>query len=715
MNGLTFVHPAWFWAFFVLPLLFGLRFWAHVRTARRLPGLVSPRLGHRLINGASHAKRWTVFILQWFALACVVTALARPQWGFEETESEIDARNLLIAIDTSRSMLSDDLPPNRLSRAKLAAKDIILSLPEDRIGLIAFAGKPFLQAPFTVDHEAVLEAVDQLDTEIIPRGGTNLSAAVSLALETIEEAKIGRSALILFSDGEALEGLAEVAKVREQATKLGLSLIAVGVGTSGGSIIPELDESGNPIPGVFVKDEQGQVVRTRLTPEALQELARDSGGYLQLGGGASLANVVDQIRKQLSSTREESDTKRIPIERFLWPLGAAAILFALSHLVPLFWLKPLPARRFAPSAARAAMLLFAMVPCGLHARDPLAGGQDAFVRNDFQSALSAYEGSLGEKWSSRALNRLQLGIGAAAYRLNDYERAAEAYGAVAANGTEEQRAQALYNLGNTLYRRGELALSPPGATKPDADAMQPATPQSPTADTMRDWQTAIEHYEASLAIEPDNAKTSHNLEFVKKRLEELKQQEEEKKQEQEKQDEQKQDQKEEGKKEEENKDQQNQDQQQKEDQQSQQDQQQNQDQDQNQEEKQDQQNQDSKQDQNQDPRDSQDPSDSDSRQDPKDPQSGNEPKDQPDSPQPRPGDMPPPAEEPKDGDLQADPNQNQPQPANPSQQATPADLKPNPQTGYSASEARQLLESLADETEVRPLIQPSRGEVFKNW
>ncbi len=696
MSGITFVHPAWFWALFLLPLLFGLRFWAHVRTARRLPGLVSPRLSHRLINGSSHARRWAVFMLQWLALACLITALARPQWGFEETETEIDARNLLIAIDTSRSMLADDLPPNRLSRAKLAAKDIILSLPEDRIGLIAFAGKPFLQAPFTVDHEAVLESVDQLDTEIIPRGGTNLSAAVDLALETIEEAKIGRSAMILFSDGEALEGLAQVAKVREQAKSLGLSLIAVGVGTTGGSIIPELDDNGHPIPGVFVKDEQGQVVRTRLMPEALQELARDGGGYLQLGGGAPLATVVDQIRKQLSSTREESETNRIPIERFMWPLGVAVVLMILSHLVPLLWLKPLPSRRLMPSTARAGLLLLFFAG-SLQAKDPLAGGHTAFEQKDYEAALSAYEGSLGEKWSSRALNRLQLGIGAAAYRLNNFERAAEAYSSVAANGSEEQRAQALYNLGNTLFRRGELALSPQGAGKPNPDAMKTA---SPAAGAIEDWQTALEHYEASLALDPDNANTRHNLDYVNKRLEDLKQQEEKKQQEQEKQDQQKQDQK--------DQDQQDPKQDPQQDQKNQDQNQQNQQKDQNQPQQGDQQ-----QENQQNPDESK--SDSKSGQDQQDPQSGNEPKEQPDSPQPQPGDMPPESEEPKDGDLEADPNQNQPQPASPSQQGNPADLKPNPLTGYSASEARQLLESLADETEVRPLLQVPRGEVFKNW
>ena len=154
MNALTFASPEWFWGLLVILPLLMLRAWSHWRSAKQLPGLVSPRLASRLITGSSHSRRWVVFILHCLAVTATLVALARPQLGFDEEETETDARNLILAIDTSRSMMADDLQPNRLTRAKLAAKDIILSLPDDRVGLIAFAGKPFVQAPLTVDHEA---------------------------------------------------------------------------------------------------------------------------------------------------------------------------------------------------------------------------------------------------------------------------------------------------------------------------------------------------------------------------------------------------------------------------------------------------------------------------------------------------------------------------------------------------------------------------------
>ena len=165
MSNLTFHSPLWFWGLLVLIPLLALRIRAASSRRRKLPGLVSPRLQRQLVSSGSQVQRWAVFTLQCLALAATFTALARPQLGFDEVASEIQARNLFLAIDTSRSMLANDLRPSRLSRAKLAATDIVNSLPEARIGLIAFAGRPFLQAPLTVDHEAIREAIVQLDTE----------------------------------------------------------------------------------------------------------------------------------------------------------------------------------------------------------------------------------------------------------------------------------------------------------------------------------------------------------------------------------------------------------------------------------------------------------------------------------------------------------------------------------------------------------------------
>lgn len=740
MNGLTFASPDWFWGLILILPIFVLRFWSHLKTSEQLPGLVSPRLASKLVSGSSRTQRWTVFSLQCLALAATLIALARPQLGFIEIDTETDARNLIIAIDTSRSMLADDLPPNRLTRAKLAAKDIVLSLPDDRIGLIAFAGKPFVQAPLTVDHEAVLESLDQLDTEIIPRGGTNLAAAAALALETFDEAKLEQSALVVFSDGESLEGADGIDSIRERAARQGMTIHSVGVGTPEGSIIPEMDDNGAPIPGVFVKDDAGQVVRTRLVPEALQSISSNGGYYIHLGGSSSLTRVVEQIRNGIASTRSDSEKRLRPIERFMWPLSAAVIALVLSHLLPLFWLTP-RSRRASARLARAAVSVVVLSSfSAAAATDGILSGHAALQKEDYEGALEAFEGSLGDRLTANDRSRLQMGIGAAAYRLQNFERAAEAYGQALVDGGKELRELAHYNLGNTLYRRGETALKILD-TPADPDQIQSlSAPGSSVESTLRDWEGSIEHFETALSIDPSNEMVAHNLEIVKKRLDELKKQKEE--------EEKKQDQEEEKEEEEKKDDEKSEDKE--EEKEKEKDQEEDKDEKEENEEKEngDQSPEDKPGEEEKDPSEEKnngkekeqpdsgdgDQKDSPGEQPPGDPgkedekkpgEQGDNPNEdgKPDENKPpdgKPpggeGDNPPqPPEEPQDGELKANPDQAQPQNQGSAEIASPAEMKTNPQTGYSPSEARQLLEALADETEVRPILQPARNEKFKNW
>ncbi|MCB1090770.1 MAG: VWA domain-containing protein, partial [Verrucomicrobiae bacterium] len=332
----TFANPEWLWCLLLLPPLAGLRVWSHLRSKAGASGLVSPKLTKDLIIGARQWSRWVVFSLQLIALASLLLALARPQWGFEVTDEESESRNVVIAIDTSRSMLANDLTPDRLTRAKLAAQDIVMSLPEDRIALIAFAGKAFLQAPLTLDHDAVLESIQQFDSELIPRGGSNLTKAAELAIELLEKVDSQESALIIFSDGEALEGKDDLKSIVDDAEKVGLNVITIGVGTENGSIIPEPDDKGKPQPGTFVTDDEGNVVRSRLDPAALREMSHTLGGgaYLDLAATSSVAKSVNDTLKRVEVTRGASQSRRRPIDRFMWPLGIAMFFFVAAWLLP---------------------------------------------------------------------------------------------------------------------------------------------------------------------------------------------------------------------------------------------------------------------------------------------------------------------------------------------------------------------------------------------
>lgn len=705
MTDLTFAIPAWLWGGLLIVPLFALRLWGHRHASKKLPGLVSPKLMGQLVNGSSRPQRWVVFSLRMLALLALSTALARPQLGYEEVETQTDSRNLIIAIDTSRSMLADDLAPNRLSRAMLAANDIVRALPEDRIGLMAFAGRPFLQAPLTVDHEAVLEAISQLDTEVIPRGGTNLTAAAELALETFKEANLDQGTLVLFSDGEALEGGERLEGFRLRAGETGMNIITVGVGTREGSLIPELDQQGNPIPGVFLKDNEGQVVRSRLETGAIRELAGKDGLYVHLGGKISLSRVVSEIQKGIATTREEGESRLRPIERFMWPLGASFLLIVLSHFVSLLSLKPRQARpSFAPGAATGLVLALILSGPDLKAKDAVMQGYEIYLKGNYEEAIRTYEGALSEKNTRRDHSYLQMGLGAATFRTGNYKRAAEAYGQALVDSSDSIRELAHYNLGNTLFEQGASGLTNLQSTANPDTLQSLSSPNDQRESTIRQWEGAIEHYESALSLNANNEQAAHNLETVKKKLKELKnQQEEEQQQDQQQGDSDQQD---------ENQDQEQQDQEQSQ----QENEEQQNEQEQSRQEKEGQQ--DPNEDEPNGEQQSEDNSGDNEQEQPKDPgdeeEQNQDKQDQQQDESQVSQDQPEQPEAPEEGDLGARPDR--PQNTQPQQaRMNPEDLEQNPQTGYSPSEARQLLEAFADETEVRPVLMPSGNENYKNW
>jgi Ca-activated chloride channel homolog len=149
--------------------LVALKTWADWRGQKVLKQFTSPRLRDDLVVGASVWRSWIIFSLQLIALALFIVALARPIWGEDKIVQQEYGRNVIIAIDTSRSMLGNDIVPDRITRAKLAAQDVLASLKTDRVGLIAFAGNAYLQAPLTTDHDAVIEAIQSLDFTAVPQ------------------------------------------------------------------------------------------------------------------------------------------------------------------------------------------------------------------------------------------------------------------------------------------------------------------------------------------------------------------------------------------------------------------------------------------------------------------------------------------------------------------------------------------------------------------
>ncbi len=673
---MTFATPQWLWALVILLSLLALRIRSHLTRKNNLSGLVAPRLNAVLIKGTSQTHHWLTFGFAFLALAMIILALARPRWGFEEVESFTEGRSVILAIDTSRSMLATDLIPNRLERAKLAARDIVEGLGEDRIGLIAFAGKSFMQAPLTTDHQAVIESIEQLDTEIIPRGGTNLTEAAKLALDSFRETSSEQNALIIFSDGEALEGQEQVMAIRAAANREKMIIITIGVGTANGSVIPEPGEDGRPQTNSFIKDENGQVVRTRLDATALRELASGGGTYLPLGEGGSLTQVVQSIIETLKTTREEDAARQRPVERFMIPLGLGLIFLIFSHLVPFLfsnrW-KRLTNPATAPAKNVALFCLCLTISSSAFGKD----GWDYIDREEFDTALTQFEQELSgnpKEISRRRMTGIQLGIGLCAYKIGDYEKATQSFGKAMIRSSSSVREQAHYNLGNTLFRVGETILKPSNK-QPDTPAALSPSPEAMEA-ALRQWLGSLEHYEAALRLNSHNADTQHNIEVLKKQIANLKKEmglppdKEEASQDKEKKGDQKKD-----------KDSKAKDDQKKEDPK-----------DPNQPDPS----------ENSNPSQSRDDSNPNKDQSPEnDPNQNNEPE--------KNAEPEPPA--PENGKLSTNESESRPNPKKIPENRT------NPDTGYSPSQARQLIEALADEdVDLRPAYaQPVTGERYKNW
>lgn len=322
-----FAHPELLWLLWLVPV-FALVLWLARRSAtQRLRGFVSAVLEERMAGNVRSGVRIWRSTARITALVLLIVAAARPQWGASEVELEQSGIDLVVALDISRSMLAEDLRPNRLERAKAEIADLVESLDGDRVGLVFFAGGAFPQCPLTVDYAAARLFLSQADPSMISSQGTDLAAALRTALELFP-AEGGRSKIILaVTDGEDFgEGLDEAL---EQLRSAGAVLYAVGIGTAEGAPIPDLDDAG--VRRGFVRDGDGQVVITRLQEGPLLELARATEGMYARTGSSGLD--TERLRAELRAIEGSAlRTQRVVSyqDRFAHPLIAALVLLFLE-------------------------------------------------------------------------------------------------------------------------------------------------------------------------------------------------------------------------------------------------------------------------------------------------------------------------------------------------------------------------------------------------
>jgi Ca-activated chloride channel family protein len=313
-------------ALVLVPLVALFLVWALRRRRQALATFVAAGLLPAVAPDFDPRRRGARAVLLCAAVFALAVALAGPMWGFRWQQVQREGIDLIVAIDTSRSMLATDVKPNRLARAKLAVRDLLAQLTGDRVGLVAFAGGAFLQCPLTLDFGAFSQSLDAIEAGIIPRGGTSLGAAIEAGIAGFEGRQAEHQALVIITDGEDLGGDLDEAIAR--ATERGVKIYTVGIGTTEGELIP-LEHGG------FVKDRKGQVVKSRLDETTLQKIAHDTGGaYLH---ATDTAFGLTELYRDYISTMEKrelaSTLERRFEHRFQWPLVLAFVLLLVEPLV----------------------------------------------------------------------------------------------------------------------------------------------------------------------------------------------------------------------------------------------------------------------------------------------------------------------------------------------------------------------------------------------
>jgi Ca-activated chloride channel family protein len=283
----------------------------------------------RLTGSVDHRARRIKAVMVVASVGFMVLALARPQFGTRVETVRRRGQDVMVAVDLSRSMLAEDVTPNRLDRARLAILRLIRGLDGDRIGLVAFAGEAFIQSPLTVDYTAAAMFLDAMEPDMMPVQGTDLGEALRMSLDALDQGAREDKIVVLVTDGEDHEGVIEAQLQR--ATSSGVRIHAVGIGSPEGVPIPE---TGGGRQG-FKRDEEGNVVTTRLDEAVLRQVAETTGGrYVRVATGiTAFEDLVDEIA---AGEGDELDTREITQfeEQYQLFLALALTLLVVEALVP---------------------------------------------------------------------------------------------------------------------------------------------------------------------------------------------------------------------------------------------------------------------------------------------------------------------------------------------------------------------------------------------
>lgn len=322
---MQFARPEYLNLLWGMPLMAAFFYWSFRTRRKKLGKIVSPSMGARLTEEFSSGKAAlrSLLLLGFFLFG--ILAVARPQWGARLENVRRQGVDLIAALDTSYSMNTEDIAPNRLEKAKGEIRRLIDRSEGDRIGIVTFSGMATVQCPLTLDHGAANLFLDIAEAGMLPEPGTSLAAAIDTATSTFVEQERKYKVLVLFTDGEDLEG--QVDQAVRKAKEAGVLIYTIGTGTPQGQPVPIRDSKGVE----YRKDPDGKIVVSSLDERALVEIAAQTGGrYFR---ATTSENEIESLYKDISGLEKKEMESRLFQnfeDQFQYPLGLA-ILFLASE------------------------------------------------------------------------------------------------------------------------------------------------------------------------------------------------------------------------------------------------------------------------------------------------------------------------------------------------------------------------------------------------
>lgn len=319
-----FANPHILWLLLIIPVMVVVLIAISQLRKRNLAKFGNLHILQELMPEISQWRVKTKSALFLTAVAVVIIAAARPQFGSKLKEQKSQGIEMMLVVDISNSMLAEDFAPNRLDRTRYAIDKLFSTLEQDRVGLVVFAGEAKVQLPITTDYRMARSFVKRISPSLVSVQGTEIGQALDLASLSFSQNRDAGRVMILITDGETHDSSAIDAAKR--AAEQGIKIFAIGIGTPEGAPVK--------VDGEFIKDEDDQMVVSRLNEELLQQItAATDGGYIRATNAAfGLEEIVAEIEKlekgELTTLRFEEYN-----EQFQWILAIAAVLLLLESLL----------------------------------------------------------------------------------------------------------------------------------------------------------------------------------------------------------------------------------------------------------------------------------------------------------------------------------------------------------------------------------------------